>query len=83
MNEAIRLPRKGTLLLSALAFLAGTLPASFSSAAEPNQAGAPASVVVQAREVDLAFPVEATVEAVRQATVAAACWKCAQMPASA
>ena len=71
MNEAIRLPRKGTLLLSALAFLAGTLPASFSSAAEPNQAGAPASVVVQAREVDLAFPVEATVEAVRQATVAA------------
>jgi multidrug efflux pump subunit AcrA (membrane-fusion protein) len=32
---------------------------------------AAASVVVQAREVDLAFPVEATVEAVRQATVAA------------
>jgi pyruvate/2-oxoglutarate dehydrogenase complex dihydrolipoamide acyltransferase (E2) component len=31
----------------------------------------PASVVVQAREVDLGFPVEATVEAVRQATVAA------------
>lgn len=30
-----------------------------------------ASVVVQLREVDLAFPVEATVEAVRQATVAA------------
>ncbi len=32
---------------------------------------APASVVLQAREVDLGFPVEAVVEAVRQATVAA------------
>ncbi len=32
---------------------------------------AASSFVVQAREVDLAFPVEATVEAVRQATVAA------------
>ncbi|MDP1609841.1 MAG: efflux RND transporter periplasmic adaptor subunit [Sulfuritalea sp.] len=32
---------------------------------------APLSVVVQLREVDLGFPVEATVEAVRQATVAA------------
>ena len=33
--------------------------------------GAAGSVVVQLREVDLGFPVEATVEAVRQATVAA------------
>jgi RND family efflux transporter MFP subunit len=32
---------------------------------------AQSSIVVQAREVDLGFPVEATVEAVRQATVAA------------
>lgn len=76
MNEPNRLSRKGTLLLSALAFLAGLAPASLSFAAEsvqaaPTAATAPASVVVQAREVDLAFPVEATVEAVRQATVAA------------
>ncbi len=76
MNEPNRLSRKGTLLLSALAFLAGLVPASLSFAAEsaqpaPPTVGAPASVVVQAREVDLAFPVEATVEAVRQATVAA------------
>jgi RND family efflux transporter MFP subunit len=34
-------------------------------------ADVPASVVVQTRDVDLGFPVEATVEAVRQATVAA------------
>jgi hypothetical protein len=66
MNEPSSL-RKGTLLLSALAVLAGFAPASFSLAAD----AAPASVVVQAGEVDLAFPVEATVEAVRQATVAA------------
>jgi RND family efflux transporter MFP subunit len=59
--------RKGTLLLSALVFLAGFAPASFSLAAD----AAPASVIVQAGEVDLGFPVEATVEAVRQATVAA------------
>jgi RND family efflux transporter MFP subunit len=58
--------RKGSLLLSALAFLAGLTPASFSLAAD-----VPASVVVQTRDVDLGFPVEATVEAVRQATVAA------------
>ena len=46
--------------------LAGLVPASFSFAAE-----AAASVVVQAREVDLAFPVEATVEAVRQVQISA------------
>lgn len=63
--------RKGTLLLSALVSLAGALSASFSFAADAKPAAAPASVVVQAREVDLGFPVEATVEAVRQATVAA------------
>lgn len=67
MNEPACLPRKGALLLSALAVLAGYMPASFSIAAEP----AAGSHVLQAREVDLAFPVEATVEAVRQATVAA------------
>jgi RND family efflux transporter MFP subunit len=66
MNRPDRLLRKGSLLLSALAFLAGLAPASFSLAAD-----VPAGVVVQARDVDLAFPVEATVEAVRQATVAA------------
>ncbi|MBI5901440.1 MAG: efflux RND transporter periplasmic adaptor subunit [Rhodocyclales bacterium] len=70
MNEANRLLRKGTLLLSALASLAGLVPASFSVAAD-IVTPAPANVVVQLREVDLAFPVEATVEAVRQATVAA------------
>ncbi len=69
--------RKGTLLLSALVSLAGLAPASFSLAADapPSVPAAnavvPVSVVVQAREVDLGFPVEATVEAVRQATVAA------------
>jgi len=66
MNRPHSSLRKGTLLLSALVLLAGALPASFSFAAD-----APASVVVQARDVDLGFPVEATVEAVRQATVAA------------
>lgn len=67
MNEPTRLLSKGFLLLSALVFLAGLVPASFSFAAD----AAPTSVVVQLREVDLGFPVEATVEAVRQATVAA------------
>lgn len=62
-----RFLHKGTLLLSALVFLAGLVPASFPFAAEPS----PASVVVQMRDVDIGFPVEATVEAVRQATVAA------------
>jgi len=67
MNQSIRLLRKGTLLLSALVSLAGLQPASFSFAADT----VPGSVVIQLREVDLGFPVEATVEAVRQATVAA------------
>jgi RND family efflux transporter MFP subunit len=67
MNESFCLLRKGSLLLSALVFLAGLASASFSFAAESS----PASVVVQSRDVDLGFPVEATVEAVRQATVAA------------
>lgn len=39
--------------------------------AVPSSEATPASMVVQLREVDLGFPVEATVEAVRQATVAA------------
>lgn len=63
------LPKGSLLLLTALGFLlAGFLPASSSSFAAE---AAPTSVVVQLREVDLGFPVEATVEAVRQATVAA------------
>lgn len=62
------LPKGSLLLLTALvSVLAGFVPASISFAAD-----APAtSVVVRLREVDLGFPVEATVEAVRQATVAA------------
>jgi RND family efflux transporter MFP subunit len=62
------LPKGSLLLLTALvSVLAGLVPASISFAAD-----APAtSVVVQLREVDLGFPVEATVEAVHQATVAA------------
>lgn len=56
------------LLLTALvSVLAGLVPASISFAADAP----PNSVVVQLRDVDLSFPVEATVEAVRQATVAA------------
>lgn len=56
------------LLLTALVFLlAGLVPASRSFAAE----AVANSVVVQLHDVDLSFPVEATVEAVRQATVAA------------
>ena len=60
---------KGFLLLrTALVFLlAGLVPASSSFAADP----AATSIVVQLREVDLGFPVEASVEAVNQATVAA------------
>ncbi|MDP1613945.1 MAG: efflux RND transporter periplasmic adaptor subunit [Sulfuritalea sp.] len=62
------LPKGFLLLLTALvSVLAGLVPASISFAADT----APKSVVVQLREVDLGFPVEATVEAVRQATVAA------------
>lgn len=54
------------LLRTALVFLlAGLVPAS--SAADP----AATSIVVQLRDVDLGFPVEASVEAVNQATVAA------------
>lgn len=69
MTTSTSLLRKGFLLpLTALvSMLAGLVPASISFAAET----APASVVVQLREVDLGFPVEATVEAVHQATVAA------------
>ncbi len=71
MNQPKRLSDKGSLLLSALAFLAGLQPASFSLAADAGAASASTSIVVQAREVDLGFPVEGVVEAVRQATVAA------------
>lgn len=62
------LPKGFLLLLTALvSVLAGLVPASISFAAD-----APAnSIVVQKRDIDLSFPVEATVEAVRQATVAA------------
>lgn len=62
------LPKGSLLLLTALvSVLAGLVPASISFAADEPAT----SVVVQLREVDLGFPVEATVEAVRQATVAA------------
>ena len=61
-------PKGLLLLLTALvSVLAGLAPAGISFAAD-----APAtSVVVRMREVDLGFPLEATVEAVHQATVAA------------
>lgn len=60
---------KGLLLLQAalVSMLAGLVPASISFAG----AGQETSVVMQLRPVDLSFPVEAAVEAVRQATVAA------------
>ena len=62
------LPKCLLLLLTAFGSLfAGLVPASGSFAAET----AATSVVVQLREVDRGFPVEAMVEAVRQATVAA------------
>lgn len=71
MNLSIRFPRKDALLLRAILgfLLAGIFPASgsYSLAA----AAAPTSVVALRHDVDLGFPVEATVEAVRQATVAA------------
>ncbi|MCX7165434.1 MAG: efflux RND transporter periplasmic adaptor subunit [Rhodocyclales bacterium] len=69
MTTSIRFLRKGPLfLLTALvSILAGLVPASISFAGDT----ATSSVVVQLREVDLGFPVEATVEAVHQATVAA------------
>lgn len=66
MQRTQSLRSKGSFLLSALALLAGLMPASLSMAAD-----AVSSLVVQPREVDLSFPVEATVEAVRQSTVAA------------
>lgn len=62
------LPKGLLLLLAALAsVLVGLLPAGISFAADPPAT----SVVVQLRDMDVGFPVEATVEAVRQATVAA------------
>lgn len=62
------LPKGSLLLLTALvSVLAGLVPASISFAADAAQE----SIVVQLRDVDLGFPVEATVEAVNQATVAA------------
>ena len=84
MTTPIRFLPKGPLLLlrtALVSVLAGLVPASISFMSESlwartvspgGIADAPAtSVVVQLREVDLGFPVEATVEAVRQATVAA------------
>ncbi|MDP2826002.1 MAG: efflux RND transporter periplasmic adaptor subunit [Sulfuritalea sp.] len=69
MTSTRFLPKGSLLLLTALvSVLAGLVPASISFAAD---APASSSVVVQMRDVDLGFPVEATVEAVRQATVAA------------
>lgn len=67
MKRSRLLPKGSLLLLIALGF---TL-AGFSSASVSYAAGAAASVLIQPREVDVAFPVEATIEAVRQATVAA------------
>ncbi len=68
MTTDIRFLPKGLRLVTALvSVLAGLVPAGSSFAA----VAAPTSVVVQLREVDLGFPVEATVEAVHQATVAA------------
>lgn len=62
------LPKGLLLLLTALVcLLAGLVPASNSFAAESSSG----SVLVQLREVDLGFPVEASVEAVKQVTVAA------------
>jgi RND family efflux transporter MFP subunit len=67
-RTSVFLPKGLLLLLIALvSLLAGLVPVSSSFAAD----AAPTSVVVQLREVDLGFPVEATVEAVQQSTVAA------------
>ena len=72
MTTSTRFLPKGSLLLTTLvSVLAGLVPASISFAADATPTGAPATVIVQLREVDIGFPVEATVEAVRQATVAA------------
>ncbi|HTY99708.1 MAG TPA: biotin/lipoyl-binding protein, partial [Rhodocyclaceae bacterium] len=51
-------------IISGLAALAGLLPLAQAQTA-------PATAVIEAREVDVTYPAEATVEAVRQATVAA------------
>ena len=56
---------KGFLLLPTAFLLAGLVPAGSAADAPPT------SIVVQLRQVDLGFPVEASVEAVHQATVAA------------
>lgn len=58
------IPRLLLAILFSLWFAMGSESSSFAAEATPD------SVVVQWREVDLGFPVEATVEAVRQATVA-------------
>lgn len=77
MKPALPFLRKGFKLNTALvSLLAGVMPASISFATDapkgiPGREGATTSVVLQLREVDLSFPVEATVEAVHQATVAA------------
>ena len=69
MTSTRLLPKGSLLLLTALGFLlAGFFPAGSSSFAAD---AAPASVIVQLHDVDIGFPVEATVEAVHQATVAA------------
>ena len=65
MRRFHRFPLKGFLLLPTAFLLAGLVPASGAADAPPT------SGVVQLREVDLGFPVEASVEAVHQATVAA------------
>ncbi len=67
-HASISSSKDRALLLQAVLFatLAGLVPASGSFAAEAAD-----SVIVQAREVDVGFPAEAMVEAVRQATVAA------------
>lgn len=71
MNKRLNhlfLPKSLLLLLTALVLLlAGLMPASGSFAADATES----SVVVQLRAVDMGFPVEAAVEAVHQATVAA------------
>ena len=62
------LPKGFRLLRTALVFLlAGLVPASGSFALD----SAPGSVVVELREVEIGFPVDAIVEAVNQVTVAA------------
>jgi len=48
-----------------------TVPGIAKDIKEVSSRDAPASVVVQLRDVEIGFPVEATVEAVRQSTVAA------------